>query len=432
MKSDLRTIILGIIASLVASGALVYFKIADIWIALSFAILIVIILLWWLWEQHVHANKEKSNVSLQEPFDLTQVRENEINKLVANIRNGKSCALVGAFSSEKTSILNYLRDEQNGEKLFDTQADTLIFSLLDISELRNHSHSQSQFWEEALIPIKDKIQDNSILYNAYQECFDNGFKKYYLEKLIKQIKQHDWQWVLMLDRFQMILDCSDLYCPNFLGSLRSLAELPNTTSSFSLVIAINQSLLQFHQYTRFSNHGSPYLNIIGNQITLGALPELDIDQLLKRGNYHFPQEGHEFIKDCAGEHPYLLQQAISILETEYKQYNQQERNSFLTKTIFPLSQKESPIEKAQIIFEEQLLNILQSWSPNIREAFISVTRNEDVSHLTAELNELAEQGIIKKNEENEQWQVRSHVFSQFTANQKVQALCDKKSSPLPF
>jgi len=44
------------------------------------------------------------------------------------------------------------------------------------------------------------------------------------------------------------------------------------------------------------------------------------------------------------------------------------------------------------------------------------------------LNELAKQGIFKENEENGQWQLRSRIFSWFAANQKVQALCDKKFS----
>jgi len=333
--------------------------------------------------QTLYNNGKSSIVS-----DKLTGREKEIRHIAGQIMEGQSSAIIGAFENERTLILDALRNPE----LYGDNADRLIFSLLDISSL-NINCTPQQFWDKALKPLQDKIADESgsELSKAYQACQDNQFENFYLDKLFAQLKPENWRLVLMLDRFEALLHRTNLESPEFLGGLRMLAS-SRYPSPLSLIIAGDISL---HQDTKDLNPmGSPYLNFIeSGEITLGALSESEIDELLNQSEQQFTDEERQFIKDVAGGHPHLLQLAVSALWNAYEE--------------------ENPLKSAEQLFynrtKSMLNNMLQSWSANTRQAFFSVAKNGKVSDFKNELEELEKQGFVINN--NGTWQIRSRVLS---------------------
>jgi hypothetical protein len=337
-------------------------------------------------------------------------RKKEIRRIARQIMTGQSSAILGAFSNDRTLILDALRNEEPKQQaeLYGDKADRFIFSQLDISSLDINS-SPAQFWEKALKPLQDKVaeQTDSMLSKAYHACQNNQFDPFYIDKLFEQLKQQDLRLVLMLERFETLLQRPQLDSSEFLGGLRAFAS-SRYPSPLSLVIAGDMSLHQFHQDTHELNPmGSPYLNFMeSGEMTLGALSELEIDKLLQQTDQPLTDADRRFIKEMAGGHPYLLQIATSVL---WEAYDNQENN---------------PIQTAEKMFSSRikrmLNNILHSWQTNMRQAFFAVAQNGKLSDFKNELEWLEKQGFIINH--NGQWQVRSRVFLDFVAEKTEQEL----------
>ena len=268
-------------------------------------------------------------------LSLTVGHQKEIRRIAGQILTGQSSAIVGAFSSDRTLILDALRNPE----LYGDKADRLIFSPLDISAL-DINCTAMQFWDKALKPLQDKIAEemDSALAKAYQACQNNQFDGFYLDKLFIQLKQENSRLVLMLDRFEALLHRVNLDNSEFLGGLRMLAS-SRYPSPLSLIIAGDISLHQFYQDTKDLNPmGSPYLNFIeSGEITLGALSDSEIEELLNQSKQHFTNEERQFIKDIAGGHPHFLQLAVSTL---WNAYENEEKNPLkISKTINPIISK---------------------------------------------------------------------------------------------
>lgn len=330
---------------------------------------------------------------------LMSGHEKKLRRLFVQILSGQSSAIIGAFSRERTLILNVLRDP----KLYGDKADKLIFSLLDISSLDNNC-TLAKFWDKALKPLQDQIADktDSALSKAYQAYQSNQFDNFYLDQLFIQLKQENRRLVLMLDRFEALLHRTNLNNSEFLGSLRMLAS-SHYPSPLSFIIAGNISLSQFHQNTKDLNPmGSPYLNFMeSGEIILEALSESEIDELLNQSEQDFTNKERQFIKEIAGGHPHLLQLAVSALWEAYD------------------NEKENPLKSAEQLFynrtKNMLNNILQSWSAKTRQALISVARGNELSDFEDELEELDKQGFIINN--NGTWQIRSRALLYFVTKE---------------
>jgi hypothetical protein len=350
------------------------------------------------------------------PFNPTfKGRENEIRRLAMQIRTGQSSAIIGAFGNERDAILGALRDPEQRATLYGDQTDRLIFSPLDVQSDIKKDCSQAQFWEYILEPLKAKIADetDSPLFKAYLFCQENNFSHRYLDKLFVQMKQDNWRLVLLINRFEELLDREFLNDEAFFGSLRSLAS-SHHPSPLSLVIALNESFKQFYQGVKDLPKGSPYLNFLeSGAINLGTLPEKEIDEFLENSDPRFTQADHNFLKESTGGHPYLLQRAITILMDAYN------------------NQEAKPLDSAKVIFleeaENMLTSLLQFWPKRFCEAFVLVAKNQDVSDdFKGELNELNKQGFVKK-QENGQWQVRSSIFADLLSSSKtLQEICQQK------
>jgi len=350
--------------------------------------------------------RNNKRLKYSNPFNnSSQIRKKEIRRIIRTIMGGQSSAIISVFEQERTAILAVLNKE------YDDKAGKLIFSDLDIASLDANCEPE-EFWKQALKPLKVDCQKrqrfswwNSALGKVYKACQNNQFDNFYLKELFKQLKQDNRQLVLMIDRFDLLLQRKLLKRTDFFSILREIAS--RYPSSLNLVITLSMPLRQFHKKNEELNPGgSPYFNFIdANQETLGVLSEAEIDKLLEQSERKLTKDAHQFIKNAAGGHPYLLQVATGVW---WNAYDDNENN---------------PIERAEEIFPKKikslLNNILQAWAENTCKAFLSVAQKRDVSDFIEELDELEEQGFIMK--ENGVWQIRPSVFSSLLVaeNEKI-------------
>lgn len=340
-------------------------------------------------------------------------REQQIRHLADRIRTGQSSAIIGFFSEERRTILGYLRNEEPNQRemLYGDKAKQLIFSDLDIAFLDKEC-SQLQFWEMVIEQWWQQIHPDSELEKAYKTCKDNKFNKLSLEKLISLVNQQGWRLVLLLDKFEELLQHPH-FKKNwaFFTTLRYLAA-SRTPSPLVLVIASNQSLKQFHEQTQdLSPSTSPVLNFIeGGLTTLGGFSEAEVDNLLDHNEPPIPQQARQFIKDMVGGHPYLLNVAVSEL---WKASPNGVLESFET------------FEKAFYDrIQNELENEIKTLSTCTCQAFFAVRKQGDVSSFENELKELETQGLVAK--VNEQWQIRSRIFLKLLVETEKQKLCQKQ------
>jgi len=245
-------------------------------------------------------------------------RKRELRQIAGRIYTGQSSIITGSPRSGKTSVLEYLIAPEKRVELYDDRADELIFSFLDAGSWAAE-FDQPQFWEAAFEQLKERISaDNSAtsLFETYQFCQDNKFGSFVLEKLIAQTRKKNWQLVIIIDGFDVLLHHKPLNRAEFFGGLRLLAS--RSQGALTLVITSNASQTKLHQETQHYNlTGSPYFNFMG-EIILGALDDTEINKLLHPGGIDFTDNDCRFIKGIAGGHPYLLQVAASILWETYE------------------------------------------------------------------------------------------------------------------
>jgi hypothetical protein len=298
------------------------------------------------------------------PSDQLVGRNKELRDIAERIMTGQSTALTGSPRSGKTSILQYLKASEKQATLYDGKACQLIFSYMD-AYTWGTQFNQAQFWESALKPIQERINADDTepsLSEAYQICQQNEFGNYVLEKFIAYIKQANWQLVLMVDGFDILLHHPILNSVEFFGSLRALVS--RSQGALVLIITGNTPLSQLGtEAQHFSRTTSPYFNFI-EEIILGPLSDTEINQLLELGKEHFTENDIDFIKDIAGGHPYLLQVAASGL-WKHKLYE----NKAYEKEPFKRQQQ---TQKFYFQVEDALDKMRQSWSASMQKAFTSV------------------------------------------------------------
>lgn len=336
-------------------------------------------------------------------------RKREIYYLAERIKTGQSSIIIGLFSSEKTQLLGYLRNEviEQQKMLYGNDVNDFIFSYVDIVTLPNKCTS-AQLWEMVLQPLQQK----SNLLQTYQECQKNQFSRSSLENLIKLLSQSNLRLVLLLDSFQEILKWLDLSQQDeFFVSLRILAA-SRTPSPLVVIAASNQPLKQFYEATKDLNPlGSPYLNFMEGGITiLGSLPEKEVDELLgKISSSSISTAMSQRIKQLVGGHPYLLQVAATIF------FGQEEQMS---------------VEVFEKIFFDRIKNglerMLQGWHPDYCQALLAIIKNQelDINKLKEALKELEKQGIIIK--VNNQWQLRAGIFRKLITTNPQQVWCKQE------
>lgn len=344
-------------------------------------------------------------------------RRKEIRQLADRVRSGQSSAIISFFSEERRTILGYLRNEDPAQQqeLYGDNAEQLIFSYMDIAFL-DQECSQSKFWEMALEPLRLKIVPGSKLEQAYQTSKDNNFDKPSLENIISLINQQGWRLVLLLDRFEDLLEHPNFKKNwKFFTTLRALAAL-RTPSPLTLIIATYSSLGEFHRKIQhLSPSVSPVLNFIGVTTVLGSLSAVEIDNLLDENDLPLSQTNRQLIKDMAGGHPYLLK----IIVAEFQKILQNGEIQSFEAIENTFCQGIAPM----------LENMVMSWPSRTCQAFFKVAKNHhvpntEIKEFKNEMKELEMQGLVAKI--NGQWQIRSHIFSKCLVGKDTQQLCIEK------
>jgi hypothetical protein len=369
------------------------------------------------------------------PVSLEQFigRTKELRRIISRMINGgQSSAITSSLRGGKTSILKYLIAVENRKMLYGNKAEQLIFSYLDCTQAAQFD--SAQFWDYVLEPLSNRIslETSLSLSEPYQACQENNYKTQAIERLIAQIKQAEWQLVLVLDEFDVLLHHPILNSAEFFGGLRTLASL--SEGALTLIITTNTSLAQLNQSTQsLTKTGSPYFNIMG-EITLLPLSDNEIDRLLDKGKQYFTDDDNGFIKNIAGGHPYLLQVAASVLWEFYEE------------------KKEEDVVKRQHIRQEfynrtkeTLNHIWQSWAPMTRKIFTFIALAhlkteptflesqqinikpiiKNLSNFKDELQQLEQQGfVIKDKQIDDGWRIVPTIFLNFVAERTEQEFDD--------
>ncbi len=238
-------------------------------------------------------------------------RADEIRSLCSRITNAESVAVVGEPHVGKTSLLHYLADpatrrehrlvpgrwafvRRNG---FDLPADT----------------TPATFWQSALAEALSEWNDVELTAELGPRLQAGGFSAAFLEAAFAQIQRNGGRLVLLLDELEMLLGHAGLARMEFWGTLRTLAS---TSRALCYVSASRADLIRLNDLAeklKPQPGGSPLFNI-ARELRLRPFPEAEAQQLLDldREACLTPRD-RRVILSLAGRHPYLLQQAASLL-----------------------------------------------------------------------------------------------------------------------
>ena len=244
-------------------------------------------------------------------------RRQPLRRIIGRVLRGESTAVVGEPHSGKTSLLLYLAAPEKRDELYEDASEHLLLVYLDTHAFGG-GFTQVKFWSEALAPVKEQLVDaapDSSLAKQYRVCQDNSFDSFTLEVLFRRLAEQGRQLVLLLDEFDQLLHHPILNSAEFFGGLRSLVS--RSGSALALIIASRLPLTRLNAETQaFNPTGSPYFNIF-SEITLGGLPEQDVDELLRRAGDRFLPTDRLAIRQLAGNHPFLLQAAAQTMWDAY-------------------------------------------------------------------------------------------------------------------
>lgn len=330
-------------------------------------------------------------------FNRRKVLRKVVNRL---INQGQSTAIIGEPKLGKTSLLIYLSEPDNYEPLYGNHNQKIFFSLIDIQMLGGE-FTQAHFWEQALVPIAEQINQNNLSESVakyYNICKGNNFGTFTLEKLFQQINKNKLRLVLLIDEFDLILHHPVLNSAEFFGSLRALAS--RSRGALAVVISSRQSLTALNKETqKFNPTGSPYFNIFA-EANLEAFPKKDIKELLNLAGDRFHEKDKQFIISVAGGHPYLLQATASAMWEE-----KETSDIDVYRYYFAVGQR---------LYQETKFHYTDTWnfwSPATRKAVTAIALTQmphllkhrdfltsafikDLPNFTPEINDLKMTGVI--------------------------------------
>lgn len=288
-------------------------------------------------------------------------RRQPLHRAVGRVLRGESTAIVGEPRCGKTSLLLYLAAPERQAELYGNAGERLLLVYLDTHVFGN-GFTQAQFWSEALASVKGHLIDpnpDGSLAKQYRVCQANGFGSFTLEVLFRRLAEQSRQLVLLLDEFDLLLHHPILNSAEFFGSLRSLAS--RSGSALALVIASRLPLSRLNTETQaFNLTGSPYFNIF-SEITLGGLPEQDVDELLRRARDRFLPTDRLAIRQLAGNHPFLLQATAQAMWDAYDE------------GITDFAERRRGV--GQRLLQEHRQHFIETWrnwTPQTRQAFTVV------------------------------------------------------------
>lgn len=337
-------------------------------------------------------------------------RASELQRLFSRLLSDQSTAIIGPPKSGKTSLLNYVLDQERRRQIAGDRLDRCLFMYLD-AQMLSSQFAQRDFWRQALEPLVAQFPSGTI-HDAYALCAANNFGSFTLEQLFRAVGQADWRFVLMLDEFDALLTHAVLHRAEFYGSLRSLTS---RCKGFILMIASRRSLGLLNEDTqRMNPHGSPYFNVF-IELRLGPLPKNHAQRLLTQSGAQFDPQDREFLLHVSGRHPYLLQLAAAAL-WELKREPPETGNLYAAVVEKIAEQTEhhftdlwtsrSGVEKKLVttIALTQLQGLAGSQSQSWNELLGDIAEN-----YAAEIRALKQDGLLVETGE-QTWQVAPPVF----------------------
>jgi hypothetical protein len=358
-------------------------------------------------------------------------RHSEIRRITSRIcSSGSSTALIGEPRAGKSSILKYIKAEENKVSLYDDWAERLIFVEVDGQNLERDV-SPTKIWELILDRAKYKTDTIPSVAGAYRACRLNNWSAFALERFFNELNLSKHKIVLLLDEFGSFFDHPKLHSTDFYGRLRSLST---RFESLVLVLASRYPLEKLHKETlKLNPSGSPYFNYLAPLI-LKPFSDNEVEGLLKLAGRRFTKQEKQFIQNLSGGHPYLLQVAASALWEAYAD-NEKDTGARQKKVSDELYSEANDTLGAS----------WDLWSPKTKIAFMIValdeiplllpTRSFDMITLLKQLDDfepeirfLAEQGYIAPdNMLDSGWQVRIKAFNWWLANELRRALRSEES-----
>jgi hypothetical protein len=228
----------------------------------------------------------------------------ELNRLASRLFTGQSIAVIGQPHIGKTSMLEFMNDENARQNRFEGRFARHFFVFLDILAAQG-IRLQADFWRHVLSPLR-----NSEFATQFEYAAQEGYSNFALEQVFVALYRDGRRLILMLDEFDTLLSHPVLNNSDFYGGLRTLAS---RAGGLVLIIAARRSLGQLNQLTQELNpHGSPYFNVFA-EIQLGALKRDALASLLDLGGEYFTRTDRSYVERVSGGHPYLAQVAGAML-----------------------------------------------------------------------------------------------------------------------
>jgi hypothetical protein len=239
-------------------------------------------------------------------------RHEAVRVIFSRILNSESTAVVGEPHIGKSSLLQYIADEQVRSDWLADVSGRHTFVQVDCHMLPS-SYAPQDFWKYVTDEIEPVLTE--------QECIQqievvrrSDFGSFTLKHLFGILAQHGRRVVLLIDEFDALLHHPNFNSAEFFGSLRSLAS---STSSLVIVIASRLPVSELNRRSHSINPlGSPFFNTFiehclyplrGNEVV-----QL-LNQALEGTDVRFAAEDIDYITRMVGTHPYLVQMAAAAL-----------------------------------------------------------------------------------------------------------------------
>lgn len=362
-------------------------------------------------------------------------RSSLTRRLYQGILSKGNQAITGYPHVGKTSLCNYILDEQKRRQTLGDRFGKFIFSYVDAQLLLSTSIHQSQFWKEVLLPLQEWLETSArqeVQYTidriaaAYANAQHSQYDNFSLVQLFKLIGELGLCFVGVIDEFDALLHHPNLSSREFFASLRSLSS---TTGGLSLVIVSRHRLSILNLLAQdYNTSGSPFFNTF-REFYIGALPLEDAHILLKRGEPLLNQADQEFILTLAARQPFLTQVAALALHeaiedelTDTTRYEIAGTNMLRSSEVHfqdmwrhlsPRTRK-SVLVIALLEFRLYLgvLTPLPTWK------HITAELHQQILELTPELSDLVNSGFIAEESQNH-YRLTQEAFLWWLADELV-------------
>lgn len=252
-------------------------------------------------------------------------RQREINSILSSTENRLSVCVIGDPHIGKSSLLHYIRNNQNLNS-----AGKNAYILRDGLSLETQS-SHIKFWQSIFAEVSSKIESKSLKRTINSKIKMISKSTDYIRHILEKLCEHDINLVLILDELDALVANPNFSDISFWGQFRYLASTrlfcflgASRKDLYTINSALNKSLNNKLQGLR--DFGSPIFNF-AESIYLKNFSNPEVDILFEKASAHthFSPLDTKIIKNLSGGHPYIIQKACSLL---WDQKNQQDFENY--------------------------------------------------------------------------------------------------------